>query len=58
MQVENGDSTFVIESLEGASGAMLTGFAVITFVMIGLLGFLVISGKKPRDDDFEDSEFA
>ena len=58
VQVENGDSTFVIESLEGASGAMLTGFAVITFVMIGLLGFLVISGKKPRDDDFEDSEFA
>ena len=25
---------------------MLTGFAVITFVMIGLLGFLVISGKS------------
>jgi ribosomal protein S28E/S33 len=58
IQVESGESTFVIESLEGASGAMLTGFAVITFAMIGLLGFLVVSGKKPQDDDFEDSEFA
>jgi hypothetical protein len=58
IQVESGESTFVIESLDGASGAMLTGFAVITFVMIGLLGFLVISGKKPKEEDFEDSEFA
>ena len=57
IQVESGDSTFVIESLEGASGAMLTGFAVITFVMLGLLGFLITSGRRPKDQDFDESEF-
>ena len=49
------DSTFVIES------QMLAELCLQDLqspVMIGLLGFLVISGKKPRDDDFEDSEFA
>jgi len=58
IQVEKGESTFVIESLDGASGAMLTGFGVITFLMVGLLGYLVMSGKKPRKVEFEDSEFA
>ena len=57
IQVESGDSTFVIESLDGASGPMLTGFAVITFVMIGLLGFLITSGRRPKDQDFDESEF-
>ena len=45
IQVESGDSTFVIESLDGASGPMLTGFAVITFVMICLL----YTSPSPRD---------
>ncbi len=57
IQVESGDSTFVIESLDGASGPMLTGFAVITFVMLGLLGFLITSGRRPKDQDFDESEF-
>ncbi len=57
IQVESGDSTFVIESLDGASGPMLTGFAVITFVMIGLLGFLITSGRRQKDQDFDESEF-
>ena len=57
IQVESGDSTFVIESLDGASGPMLTGFAIITFVMIGLLGFLITSGRRQKDQDFDESEF-
>ena len=36
---------------------MLTGFAIITFLMIGLLGYLVMSGRKMDEDDFEESEF-
>ena len=58
VQVEPESSTFVIEGLDGASGPMLTGFAIITFLMIGLLGYLVMSGKKPDEEDFEDDEFA
>tara|TARA_Y100000768_G_scaffold254843_1_gene193642 strand:- start:87 stop:1280 length:1194 start_codon:yes stop_codon:yes gene_type:complete len=57
VQVEPEDSTFVIEGLDGASGPMLTGFAIITFLMIGLLGYLVMSGRKVDEDDFEESEF-
>ena len=57
VQVEPEDSTFVIEGLDGASGPMLTGFAIITFLMIGLLGYLVMSGRKMDEEDFEESEF-
>ena len=35
---------------------MLTGFAIIVFLMVGLLGFLIITGKK-TDVDFDESEF-
>ena len=57
IQVGSDDSSFVIESLDGASTPMLTGFAIITFLMIGLLGYLVMSGKKESEQDFEDDEF-
>ena len=55
-QVVPDDSGYVIESLEGASSSMLTGFAIIVFLMVGLLGFLIITGKK-TDEDFDESEF-
>ena len=58
VQVEPEDSTFVIESLEGASGPMLTGFGIIAFLMMGLLGYLVMSGRKPEGSDFDEDEFA
>ena len=57
IQIGSDDSGYVVEGLEGASPSMLTGFAIILFLMLGLLGFLIISGRKPRDDDFEESEF-
>ena len=56
IQVAPDDSGYVIESLEGASSSMLTGFAIIVFLMVGLLGFLIITGKK-TDEDFDESEF-
>ena len=58
IQVEDGDSTYVIEGLDGASNSMLTGFAIITFLMLGLLGYLVMSGKRPRKPEYTESEFA
>ena len=55
-QVAPDDSGYVIESLEGASSSMLTGFAIIVFLMVGLLGFLIITGKK-TEEDLDESEF-
>ena len=55
-QVVPDNSGYVIESLEGASSSMLTGFAIIVFLMVGLLGFLIITGKK-TEADFDESEF-
>lgn len=55
-QVAPDDSGYVIEGLEGASSSMLTGFGIILFLMVGLLGFLIINGKK-TDEDFDESEF-
>ena len=57
IQIGSDDSGYVVEGLEGASTSMLTGFAIILFLMLGLLGFLIISGRKHRQDDFEESEF-
>ena len=58
IQIEKEESSFMIEGLDGASDAMLTGFAIIAFLMLGLLGYLVVSGKKSRQSiDFEE-EFA
>ena len=54
VQVEKGESTFVIESLDGASNTMLTGFGIIMFLMIGLLGYLVISGKRDSEYDYDE----
>ena len=56
IQVALDDSEYVIESLEGANSSMLTGFAIIVFMMVGLLGFLIITGNK-NDEDLDESEF-
>ena len=57
IQVEEDSSVFVIEGLEGANSAMLTGFGVIIFGMLGLLGYLVISGRQQDEVVFDESEF-
>lgn len=57
IQVSEDSSEFVIEGLEGANSAMLTGFGIIIFGMLGLLGYLVISGRKEEDISYEESEF-
>ena len=33
---------------------MLTGFGIIMFLMIGLLGYLVISGKRDSEYDYDE----
>ena len=55
-QVTPDDSGYVIESLEGANSSMLTGFAIIVFLMVGLLGFLIITGKK-SDENLDETEY-
>ncbi|MBT7244403.1 MAG: hypothetical protein HN874_03030 [Euryarchaeota archaeon] len=57
IQVEKGESTFIIEGLDGASNSMLTGFAIITFMMLGLLGYLVVSGKKDSNEEYDESDY-
>ena len=57
IQVNSDNSGYVIESLEGANSSMLTGFAIIVFLMVGLLGFLIMSREKTENDDFDQSEF-
>jgi hypothetical protein len=57
IQIEKEESTFVIEGLDGASNTMLTGFGVITFLMLGLLGYLVMSGKKPNKPEYDEDEY-
>ena len=57
IQIESGESTFIVEGLDGASNTMLTGFAIITFLMIGLLGYLIMSGKKPPKDEYYEEEY-
>jgi len=57
VQIENGESTFVIEGLDGASNSMLTGFSVITLLMLGLLGYLIMSGKKPKKSRNDPEEY-
>ena len=47
----------VIKGLEGASSSMLTGFSVITLLMVGLLGYLIISGKKKSSSNSEHDEY-
>ena len=57
IQVEKGESTFIIESLDGASNSMLTGFGVIAFLMLGLLGYLVVTGKKDSYEEYDESDY-
>jgi hypothetical protein len=57
IQVEKGESTFIIEGLDGASNSMLTGFGIIAFMMLGLLGYLVVSGKKDSDIEYDESDY-
>ena len=57
IQVDEGESDYVIEGLEGASSSMLTGFSVITLLMVGLLGYLIISGKKKSSSNSEHDEY-
>ena len=54
LQVDDGDPEYVIEGLEGASMPILTGFGIIVFLMVGLLGYLIISNKD--DDQYNDFE--
>ncbi|MBT4066677.1 MAG: hypothetical protein HOE76_05615 [Euryarchaeota archaeon] len=57
IQIEKGETTFIIEGLDGASNTMLTGFAVITFLMLGLLGYLVMSGKKQSKSQYDEEDY-
>jgi hypothetical protein len=36
---------------------MLTGFGIIAFMMLGLLGYLVVSGKKDSDIEYDESDY-
>ena len=36
---------------------MLTGFSIVIIGMIGLLSYLVVSGRKYQEDSGEESEF-
>ena len=57
IQIESGESTFIVEGLDGASNTMLTGFGIIAFLMVGLLGYLIMSGKKPPRDEYNEEEY-
>jgi hypothetical protein len=57
IQIEKEESTFIIEGLDGASNAMLTGFGAIIFLLLGLLGYLVMSGKKPDKPTSDEEEY-
>jgi len=57
IQINDDSSEFVIEGLEGANSSMLTGFGIIIFGMLGLLGYLVISGRKSDEISYDESEF-
>jgi len=50
IQISEGESSFVIEGMEGADSNMLLGFGIIVLLMIITLGYLIVSGKKPRND--------
>ena len=58
IQIEQEESSFVIEGLDGASDAMVTGFSIIAFLMLGLLGYLVVTGKKSRQSNDLTDEYA
>tara|TARA_B110001452_G_scaffold256609_1_gene250091 strand:- start:1162 stop:1893 length:732 start_codon:yes stop_codon:yes gene_type:complete len=60
LQIEQSDTAFAIEGLDGASNVMLTGFSIIALLMLGLLGYLIVSGKKTDATKFgqnEDDEY-
>ena len=57
IQIESGESTFIVEGLDGASNTMLTGFGIIAFLMVGLLGYLIMSGKRPPRDEYGGEEY-
>ena len=57
IQIESGESTFIVEGLDGASSTMLTGFGIIAFLMIGLLGYLIMSGKRSPRDEYGEEEY-
>ena len=50
IQISEGESSFVIEGMEGADSNMLLGFGIIALLMIITLGYLIVSGKKSRND--------
>ena len=57
VKVSDDSSEYVIEGLEGADTAMLTGFSIVIIGMIGLLSYLVVSGRRYQVDSEEESEF-
>ena len=57
VKVSDDSSEYVIEGLEGADTSMLTGFSIVIIGMIGLLSYLVVSGRKYEEDSGEESEF-
>jgi hypothetical protein len=57
IQIEKGETTFIIEGLDGASNSMLTGFGIIAFLMLGLLGYLVVTGKKDSNEEYDESDY-
>ena len=54
VQVDDIESDNVVDGFEGADKAMVTGFGIIIFLMVGLLGYLLISVKP--DDEIENLE--
>ncbi|HIF45370.1 MAG TPA: hypothetical protein EYQ73_01045 [Candidatus Poseidoniales archaeon] len=56
IQIDEGASTYVVGGFEGVDNAMLTGFGIITGVLILLLGFLIITGPK-KDRKYDDEDY-
>jgi hypothetical protein len=57
IQIEKDESTFIVKGLDGASNTMLTGFGIIVFLLLGLLSYLVMSGKKPEKPTSDEEEY-
>ena len=57
IQIESSESSFIVEGLDGASNTMLTGFGIIAFLMLGLLGYLLMSEKKQHSDEYDEEEY-
>ena len=56
IQISEGETTFIIDGMEGADSSMLFGFSIIAILMIITLGYLLVSGKK-NQDEYDESDY-